>query len=152
MAAAAGPQGPGPEADLTCLPGIGPKRAAALGASGYHDLGSLLWHLPQRYEDRRALTRPSEISAEGRFAVVGRVTGLRTIRLRRRRMAMVQGRLEDDDGGLPVVWFNRPWAERQLPPGRDYLLYGKVNNQDLIFQEYRHPIQGQLPRFAESTQ
>ena len=126
MAAAAGPQGPGPEADLTCLPGIGPKRAAALGASGYHDLGSLLWHLPQRYEDRRALTRPSEISAEGRFAVVGRVTGLRTIRLRRRRMAMVQGRLEDDDGGLPVVWFNRPWAERQLPPGRDYLLYGKV--------------------------
>jgi ATP-dependent DNA helicase RecG len=41
-------------------------------------------------------------------------------------MAMVQGRLEDDVAGLPVVWFNRPWAERQMPPGRDYLLYGKV--------------------------
>ncbi len=111
---------------MTCLPGIGPKRSAALAAAGYHDLGSLLWHLPQRYEDRRSVSGPSAVTGEGRFAVVGRVTGLRTIRLRRRRLVMVQGRLEDDTGGLPVVWFNRPWAERQLPPGRDYLLFGKV--------------------------
>ena len=39
---------------------------------------------------------------------------------------MVQGRVEDEAVSLPVVWFNRPWAERQLPPGREYLLFGKV--------------------------
>ena len=123
-----GPESPGPEASLTCLRGIGPKRSAALAAAGYHDLGSLLWHLPQRYEDRRSVMRPSAVTGEGRFAIVGRVTGLRTIRLRRRRLAIVRGRLEDDVGGLPVVWFNRPWAERQLPLGQDYLLYGKVRH------------------------
>ena len=66
------------------------------------------------------------MAEEGRFSVVGRVAGLRTIRLRRRRLAMVRARVEDDEGGLPVVWFNRPWAERQMPPGRDYLLHGAV--------------------------
>ncbi|MFQ5351414.1 MAG: OB-fold nucleic acid binding domain-containing protein, partial [Thermoanaerobaculia bacterium] len=126
MADSALPERPAPGSSLTCLPGIGPKRSAALAAAGYHDLGSLLWHLPQRWEDRRSVLRPSAVVDEGRLAVVGRVTGLRTIRLRRRRMAMVRGRLEDDSGALPVVWFNRPWAERQLPPGRDYLLYGRV--------------------------
>ena len=126
MADSALPERPEPGSPLTCLPGIGPKRSAALAAAGFHDLGSLLWHLPQRYEDRRSVVRPSAVDREGRFAVVGRVTGLRTIRLRRRRRAMVRGHLEDDGGGLPVVWFNRPWAERQLPPGRDYLLYGRV--------------------------
>ncbi len=126
MVDSAGPTTPGPGASPTCLPGIGPKRSAALAAAGYHDLGSLLWHLPQRYEDRRAVLRPSQVAAEGRMAVVGRVSGLRTVRLRRRRLVMVNGRVEDDRGGLQVVWFNRPWAERQLPPGREYLLFGKV--------------------------
>jgi ATP-dependent DNA helicase RecG len=63
---------------------------------------------------------------EGWFSVVGRVSGLRTLRLRRRRLVMVRGRVEDDDGALPVVWFNRPWAERQIAPGSDYLLHGRV--------------------------
>ena len=120
------PVRPGPDASPDCLPGIGPKRTAALAAAGYHDLGALLWHLPQRYEDRRAVLSPSEVDGEGSHAVVGRVAGLRTIRLRRRRLVMVQGRVEDDAGALPVVWFNRPWAERQLAPGRDYLLHGRV--------------------------
>jgi ATP-dependent DNA helicase RecG len=126
MADPARPTGPGPEARLTCLRGVGPKRAAALAAAGYHDLGSLLWHLPVRYEDRRTVIRPSAVAAEGQFAVVARVTGLRTIRLRRRRLTMVQGRLEDEEGSLPVVWFNRPWAQRQLAGEREYLLYGRV--------------------------
>ena len=122
------PASPGPDASLTLLPGIGPKRAAALAADGYHDLGALLWHLPQRYEDRRAVLPPSRVTREGRCAVVGRVAGLRTVRLRRRRLVIVQGRVEDDDGALPVVWFNRPWAERQLAADRDYLLHGRVRS------------------------
>ena len=105
MSEATGTRLPGPDASPACLRGIGPKRSAALAAAGYHDLGALLWHLPQRYEDRRTVLRPSAVTGEGQCAVVGEVTGLRTIRLRRRRLVMVQGRVEDETGGLPVVWF-----------------------------------------------
>ncbi len=72
------------------------------------------------------MVSPGRVAAEGRVSVVGRVTGLSTLRLRHRRLTMVRGRVEDDDGSLPVVWFNRPWAERQMLPGSDYLLHGKV--------------------------
>jgi ATP-dependent DNA helicase RecG len=126
MANSAPPDRPSAGSPLTCLPGIGPKRAAALAEAGYLDLGALLWHLPQRYEDRRSVLCPKAVVGEGRFAVVGRVRDLRTIRLRRRRLSMVRGVLVGGGGELPVVWFNRPWAERQLPPGRDYLLFGRV--------------------------
>ena len=74
------------------------------------------------------MLRPSQVDGEGNLAVVGTVAGLRTIRLRRRRMTMVQGRLEGAEGVLPVVWFNRPWAERQLQPDRAYLLHGRVRS------------------------
>jgi ATP-dependent DNA helicase RecG len=57
----------------------------------------------------------------------GRLAGLRLLRTRRRGFTLVQGRLEDGTGSLPVVWFNRPYLARQVAAREgEWLLYGEV--------------------------
>ncbi len=117
-----------PGSPLTALAGIGPVRSAALAEAGFTTVEQLLWHLPARYEDRRRITRVQDVAEEGRYAVVGRVRGLETLRLRR-RMTLVRGRLEQDGASLRVAWFNRPYLARQLTGDRDYLLFGAVRRR-----------------------
>ncbi|HVN63904.1 MAG TPA: hypothetical protein VMT58_04665, partial [Candidatus Binataceae bacterium] len=51
------------------IPGIGPKRAAALEARGLATAGEILFHLPARYQDWRERT-PIEELRPGVTAVV----------------------------------------------------------------------------------
>ena len=41
---------------------------------------------------------------------------------------MVEAVVGDDSGRLHVVFFNQPWRERQLTPGLQVALYGKVDS------------------------
>jgi ATP-dependent DNA helicase RecG len=108
---------------------VGPARRAALAEAGYTTAEDLLWHLPQRWEDRRRLSTVEEARAAAagtRLTLHGRLCGLRSLRTRRRGLTLVRGRFEDAAGALPVVWFNRPWLARQLPDGTEVVLHGEV--------------------------
>src|SRR5258705_6222538 len=54
---------------VATLPGIGPKRAAALEARGIVSAGDLIFHLPARYQDWRKRTLAKDLRA-GIMAVV----------------------------------------------------------------------------------
>ncbi|HEX5758909.1 MAG TPA: ATP-dependent DNA helicase RecG, partial [Thermoanaerobaculia bacterium] len=114
------------ETPLTAVRGIGPARARAFAAAGYTTVRDLLFHLPQRYEDRRAVTPIGELVAACEATVRGRLAGLRAVRLRRRGLALVRGTVDDGTGRLPVVWFNRPYLTSWADAQEDYLLHGPV--------------------------
>src|SRR4029079_10457983 len=48
-------------------------------------------------------------------------------RLTRQRKKMVEVVVEDDSGLLNLVFFNQPWREKQLSPGTEVALYGKLD-------------------------
>ena len=54
----------GIDSPVAAMPGIGPKRAAALEARGIATAGDLIFHLPARYQDWRERT-PLKICAPG---------------------------------------------------------------------------------------
>ncbi len=111
---------------LSALRGVGPARAAGLAAAGYRTAGDLLFHLPQRYEDRRTTSRIAEIAAAGPHTFHGRLRALTRVRVRRRGFSLVRGRLADASGEIPVLWFNRPYLPNQVEEGREYALHGAV--------------------------
>lgn len=117
------------ETPLVELRGIGPVRSRELAAAGYRTVRDLLFHLPFRYEDRRTLMTVDRVASEGDFLLSGRLEKLSRVRLRRRGMSMVRGRLVDDTGELAVVWFNRPYLVGQISPEETYLLYGRVRRR-----------------------
>ena len=115
-----------PDTPLTAVRGIGPARGGAFAAAGYSTVRDLLFHLPHRYEDRRAVTPVGEVGAAGEVTVRGRLLDLKAVRVRRRGLALVRGAVEDDSGRLAVVWFNRPYLTTWADSGEEYLLHGPV--------------------------
>ncbi len=115
--------------ELTALPGLGPKRAEILKEHGVHRPVDLLWILPRRYEDRRTLTPLGSVE-EGPTTVAGSLVRLSFHRRRRRGFSWVEGRVQDSEGTLDLVWFNQPWLKNRLRKGEAYCFWGTVQVKD----------------------
>ncbi len=116
-----------PDDPIITLKGIGPKTAAAMAAEGVRTVADLLLHLPRRYEDRSRLTTLDSLLEPGmRVLVRGRIKSVRVRRIPRRRLHIVDGRVEDAHGSLKVVWFNQRWLARRLEKEPELFLYGQI--------------------------
>ena len=104
--------------------GIGPQRAEGLKEAGVGTVEDLLFHLPLRYEDRRAFAKIGELRPGMRASVAGEIVaaGLR----RARRMSLYEIRIEDGTGRLKALWFNQPYLRESLVRGRRVVLFGTV--------------------------
>lgn len=116
------------ETPVAAMPGIGPKRAAALEARGIVSAGDLLFHLPVRYQDWRERT-PAEGLRVGNVVVVegdlGKISERPMRGSRWRRLA--SGWLNVGGRQIRVVWFNLPaYMRGYLPGGERVLVRGRV--------------------------
>jgi len=118
---------PRPNDPLTVLKGVGPKTAERMAAEGVSRVVDLLLHLPRRYEDRSQLIRlDSSLEPQSWVLVRGRVTIVRERRIPRRRLHIVDGRLDDGHGSLCVVWFNQRWLGKRLADEPEVYLFGQI--------------------------
>jgi ATP-dependent DNA helicase RecG len=108
---------------------VGPARARALADAGYRTVRDLLFHLPQRYEDRSSVQAIAGVAPGSSLTLRGRLAGVRIVRTRRRGVSIVRATLDDGTGKLPVSWFNRPYLASQVLEGPEYLLHGKVREK-----------------------
>jgi ATP-dependent DNA helicase RecG len=115
------------DSDLRFLKGVGPVRAEKLARQGYETIEDLLYVLPFRWEDRRSFARVSDLvagSPERTLSVT--VESARLIRTRRRGFTIFQAEVRDASGSIRAVWYNQPYLERILLPGRRVVLYGRA--------------------------
>ena len=127
-----------PDTEVRFLPGVGPRRAAALGEIGVFRASDLLLRLPFRYEDRSE-HRPAAELADGESAAAEVLVGSLSVRpTRRRNLRIVELRGHDASGPVKATWFNQVHLKQILKPGQRVLLYGKV----------RRPFAGAVPEFA----
>jgi ATP-dependent DNA helicase RecG len=106
---------------------VGPKRAADLARFGLRTVEDLLYHLPFRYEDRRAI-RPLAALRVGEEATArGEVARVQPGRAGRRGRQVLEVVLRDADGLLLLVWFHQiPWFSRRFAPGQRLAVHGRV--------------------------
>ncbi|MEM7341297.1 MAG: ATP-dependent DNA helicase RecG [Actinomycetota bacterium] len=112
--------------DVQRLNGVGDKNAKALAAAEIHNLLDLLTHYPRRYLDRTKEARISELFEGDEASVFVRVDNVTSRRVRGGKV-MVIGTVSDPSGSLRITFFNQAWRERQLVPGREAMIYGKVD-------------------------
>src|SRR5439155_54117 len=97
---------------------VGPKRAADLARFGLATVEDLLYHLPFRYEDRRALRRLATLQVGEEATAVGEVVRAREGRVGRSGRRILEVVLRDGDGILLLVWFHQIlYFSRRLAPG-----------------------------------
>ena len=102
---------------------VGRKRASALTKMEINSVLDLLQHYPRRYIDRTKqaciaeLTHGEEVFVEG---CVERSSSRPT----RRRQRLVEAVIADETGRLKLTFFNQPWQEESLRPGRQVVVFG----------------------------
>jgi len=99
-----------------------PRKLAEIGVATHRDL---LYTWPRRYEDRRSLPTFDALEDLEQATVTGTLLGRKGMRSRR-GMHVLRAFLEDGAGNrLTAVWFNQPWLEGSLFPGRTIIITGK---------------------------
>lgn len=114
------------DTELQYLPGVGPKKAAALaselGAVTYRDL---LYTFPFRYVDRTAITPISEVEpASAYIQIRARVTAKQLVGEHRKSRLSVTVR--DGSGKMDLIFFQGiKWMNERIRIGDEYIIFGK---------------------------
>ncbi len=109
------------------LKGVGPRRVELLEKAGLGTVEDLLFHLPFRYDDRRAVGRVRDLRAGATVTLVGRIAGVRETSARRGRRRILNATLEDGSGWIALVWFHHgDYWKKRLAGGGQWMVHGKV--------------------------
>jgi ATP-dependent DNA helicase RecG len=122
------------------LKGVGLKRADDLGNSGIRTIEDLLFHLPFRYEDWRAIQPICQAALGARQTFIGRLSHPRKQFILRRRVQSLSATLSDGSGSLALVWFRAPgYLAQRLQGGIRLLVRGKVEADKRAGMRIVHP-------------
>ena len=111
---------------VTDLRAVGTKLEAGLAEMGITSVLDLLEHYPRRYVDRTQRAEIAELGIGDEATIDAEVRAMRSRRSRDGKRTIVSGTVYDGTGLLELVFFNQGWRERQLRPGTQVSLFGKV--------------------------
>lgn len=111
------------DSPVTDLKGVGPEVEKHLAYLGIKTIGDLVDFVPRRYEDFSELLPAAKLTPGpvSMAAKIGQVKG----RYVRRGMHITEAVASDQTGSVRLVWFNQPYRQNQLKPGREYYLSGE---------------------------
>ena len=114
-------------APLTEVNGIGPSHAEKLKKIGLICIQDALQHFPHRYVDYSALKCISRLRYGDEVTIIGSVGRTRLRRVRSGNVQIVESELSDGTGSIQCSWFNQPWLEKEMHPGRQIQVSGRID-------------------------
>ena len=111
---------------VTVLKGVGPEREKALASLEVDNVLDLLTLYPRRYLDRTREAKIADLRVGEEATVFVEVKSTNGRRVRGGK-AMVTCDVGDGSSRLRITFFNQPWRERQLRPGMQVLVFGKLD-------------------------
>ncbi|MBM4034370.1 MAG: ATP-dependent DNA helicase RecG [Planctomycetes bacterium] len=110
---------------VAVVKGVGPAVAERLAKLGIATVRGLLWHFPRLHQDRSRLKAISQLALGQHEALAGTVREARTSWWRGRG-GVLTAIIEDPTGQIAALWFGMPYLAKQLRPGTQLVLWGKV--------------------------
>ncbi len=106
---------------------LGDRTAKVLERTlGLHTNGELLRHYPRRYQERGELTDLGELALDDFVTVLAEVEKISRRQFKGRRGTITEVVVTDGKASLALTFFNKPWLDRQLRPGRTALFSGRI--------------------------
>ncbi len=114
-------------ADVTSLPGIGPKLKAKLSKIGLNCLYDFIGYFPRAYEDRSVFFTVADAVRQQTSVCVRAVCAAEphTANIRK-GMSITKAAAFDQTASFELVFFNNPYLKGRLVPGREYDFFGRV--------------------------
>jgi ATP-dependent DNA helicase RecG len=125
----------GLDASVTRLPGIKQGNANKLEKLGVTTIGDLLTLYPRRYDDYRSLKTINQLVYGEDVTIIAQIWQTHK-RQSKGNMTLITSILSDGTGTIEVTWFNQPWLEKRLAPGKQIVISGRVQQYlgRLVFQ------------------
>ncbi len=111
--------------------GLGTITAKKLKQLGLYKIEDLLFYFPFRYDDFSRQAKISKLQPGEVANVTGQIELIQNKRSPRRRMYLTEGLINDGTETLRVLWFNQPFLTRNLKPGDQISLAGRVSEDYL---------------------
>ncbi|HSV68210.1 MAG TPA: ATP-dependent DNA helicase RecG [Mycobacteriales bacterium] len=102
------------------------KSARALRSLELETCGDLMRHYPRRWSERAALTDLSGVREGELVTVLAEVQSVSGRKMKSREGFLVEAEVTDGRQSLKVAFFNQPFRQKELAPGRRGLFTGKV--------------------------
>jgi ATP-dependent DNA helicase RecG len=119
--------------------GVGEERAKLLARLDIFTVEDLLLHKPRRYEDRRKFLPIRDLNPGEPATVRGKIIAAGIKRFRGGSRAMFECVVEDDTARLYLRWWQaQSWMPDWYAVGREFLIYGKLDN-DKKPRVFTHP-------------
>ena len=129
---------------------IGEKRAGILRKLGVLTVEDLLFFLPRSYRDWREATPIAQLAYGEPALIRARVKECHQNMVRKLHILKVW--LTDESGMVCAVWYNQPFVEKQLPTGREIIIWGRLEmrygQSEFSVQEYEFAEEGFAPRIV----
>lgn len=144
---------------VEAIKGVGEERAQDLSQLGIETVGDLLLFLPYRYEDRR-IQDIAEAKHDERITIEGVIQSEAIVRFFGRKKSRMTVKVLVDSFLVTAVLFNRHFAKKHFPIGKEVILTGKIDKhrmhitvQDYRFkkQEQSHSDEGLIPVYSVSA-
>ncbi len=107
-----------------------PPQKTGLRKLGLKTVRDLLYHFPSRYDSIAEIRTINTLTAGDDAVMYGKITGLRTRKTWKNRMAIAEGWIEDSSGKMKVVWFHQPFIARLIKDGAYVKLGGHVSGNE----------------------
>ena len=91
-----------------------------------HTVGELLRHYPRRYAKRGELSDLASLTLDDYVTVLAEVEKVTKRPFKGRRGSLTEVMVTDGTSSLALTFFNQPWLDRDLRPGRVGLFSGRV--------------------------
>ncbi len=126
------------ETKVSQLNKVGLTTSSKLKRLGIETVYDLIFYYPFRYEDFSKITKINNLQIDSLATVIGKVELIASRRSFRKKKVLIEAVVTDDTGSIKVIWFNQPWIAKNLKPGDEVSLSGKVAG-DLINVYFNSP-------------
>lgn len=106
--------------------GIGPNIYKKFQKLGLNKVEDILFYYPFRYDDYSKIKQINELENDKITTVRGKITLINNKRAKTKRMNITEALLEDETGQVQIVWFNQPFIIKNIQPGDEIFISGKV--------------------------
>jgi ATP-dependent DNA helicase RecG len=136
---------------LTCLKGVGPKRARLLAEKGLRNILDLFYFMPIRYEDRTRLLDMGSAAQGDQGWVTGTVVSTREEFFPKSRKRLFRVLIEDRSGRLNLIWFHYRKAHLLgiAEKRRKLLAYGRIQEKGTQKQMIHPEIISGVPEYEK---
>jgi len=112
--------------NVSAIKGIGPRKSVALNKLNINSIEDFLFYYPRDYEDRRELRPIISLRDCDTALVKGKLLLIVKGRGRSPRKQTLKLFVQDETGGMEVVFFHAGFMDKSLKQNEEYIFYGKV--------------------------